>query len=61
MMNEDFLFAIGEDVELKNSDESGIVIGRAEFETSENQYLVRYMAGDGRQVENWWGESALRR
>ena len=40
--------------------EYGEVIGRAEYTDAEPQYLVRYMAGDGRATEQWWAESALR-
>ncbi len=34
--------------------------GRAEFAQDEPSYKLRYKAGDGRQVEQWWGQSALR-
>lgn len=40
--------------------ERGEVIARAEYQHTENNYLIRYRAGDGRQVESWWGESAIR-
>lgn len=55
-----FKFKLGAIVALTHSSETGEVIGRAESATSENSYNVRYCAGDGRQVENWWGESAIR-
>lgn len=54
-----FIFNLGMEVRLKASTERGEIIGRAEYLHSENQYYVRYKAGDGRQVEAWWGESAL--
>jgi hypothetical protein len=54
-----WLFNLGAHVRLKLSEENGIVMGRAEFCHSENNYLVRYKAADGRVVESWWGESAL--
>lgn len=47
-------------VKLAESGETGEIIGRAEYTYMEPQYLIRYKAGDGRQVESWWGESALR-
>jgi hypothetical protein len=47
-------------VQMVETEEVGTVIGRAEYTHSERAYLVRYKAGDGRQVESWWGESALR-
>jgi hypothetical protein len=46
-------------VRLVESGETGTVVGRAEFIASEPTYLVLYKAGDGRQVEQWWRESAL--
>jgi len=55
----DFVFDMGDRVQMAESDEVGTVIGRAEHLTSENSYLVRYCAGDGRQTESWWGESAI--
>lgn len=54
-----FAFDLGGKVKLVESEETGTVVGRAEYMTGENGYLVRYCAGDGRQVEAWWGESAL--
>ncbi|WP_167361719.1 hypothetical protein [Burkholderia pseudomultivorans] len=54
-----FKFAVGSDVSIEASGESGEVIGRAEYAAAENTYLVRYRCADGRAVENWWGESAL--
>ena len=44
---------------LKFSREVGVVIGRAEYMSTEDQYLIRYKAADGRQVEAWWGASAI--
>lgn len=55
-----FKFDLGQRVSIASSDENGEVIGRAEYATSENTYLLRYRAGDGRAVESWWSESALR-
>jgi hypothetical protein len=52
-------FNLNDRVVLIESEEVGTVIGRAEFTTSEPSYNVRYKAGDGRQVESWWGESAI--
>lgn len=54
-----FRFNIEDRVKLIHSDETGIVIGRAEYLHSEDAYYVRYRAADGRQVEAWWGESAI--
>ena len=58
-MEEQFNFDLGSRVRIRESGEVGEVIGRAEFSYSQNSYHVRYKAGDGRAVENWWTESAL--
>lgn len=52
-------FELKQVVKLIESDETGTVIGRAEYANSEPSYYVRYKAGDGRQVESWWGESSI--
>lgn len=54
-----FTHQFGDTVKMNQSGEVGEVIARAEFQHSEPSYLVRYCAGDGNQVENWWGESAI--
>lgn len=59
MQEKTFKYELGSDVKLQHSDEEGQIIARAEYLYMENSYFVRYMAGDGRQVEHWWGESAL--
>lgn len=55
----DFKYKLGQTVRLSASEERGHIIARAEYLTCEASYYVRYRAGDGRQVEAWWGESAL--
>lgn len=59
-MDKEMRFKMQDRVTLKESSETGSIVGRAEYEASENSYLVRYKAGDGRQVEAWWNESAIR-
>lgn len=54
-----FKHELGDTVSLAHSQETGSVVGRAEYPASENSYLIRYLAGDGRQVEQWWPESAI--
>lgn len=54
-----FKFALNDFVTLTMSAERGQVIGRAEYVDSSNCYLVRYLTGDGCQVENWIAEGAL--
>jgi hypothetical protein len=54
-----FRFEIGQSVHLLHSEERGTVIGRAEYREYPPSYLVRYKAADGRQVEQWWQDSAI--
>lgn len=58
-MENSFIYRLNEKVKLTESEESGPVVARAEYTYMENQYLIRYKAGDGRMVESWWAESAL--
>lgn len=58
-MDKQFEHALNARVAIAASGETGEVIGRAQYTTTENQYLVRYKAGDGRAVERWWQQSAL--
>lgn len=55
-----FDFKLGDDVEIVVSGERGTVIGRAHYTNSNPTYLVRYKAGDGRMVECWINEDALK-
>ena len=54
-----FKFDIGQNVSLNMSDERGRVVGRAEYESSQNAYYVRYVRADGCQIEDWVVEDAL--
>lgn len=54
-----FAFELNQIVVITASGETGTVTGRAEYTACENNYYVRYKAGDGRAVEVWWAESAL--
>lgn len=54
-----FVFNLDQPVALVMSGEKGRVIGRAEYVDMINQYRVRYLAGDGRQVEDWFSEEAI--
>lgn len=51
---------LGQKVELVISGECGQVIGRAQYLSSDDIYLVRYKAADGRAVEGWWPLVELR-
>ncbi len=52
-------FNLKQQTKIIASGETGEIIGRAEYTSSENTYLLRYKAADGRAVENWWNESAI--
>lgn len=54
-----FKFELDNTVTIKVSGEKGTVIGQAHYKASEDSYMIRYAASDGRAVENWWSESAL--
>ena len=54
-----FRFAMGARVALMESTEEGIVVGRADYDYANDQYLVRYVNGSGCQTEQWWPSSAL--
>ena len=55
-----FAFRLHQSISLKLSDERGEIIGRAEFTNSVDHYKVRYVGGDGRLVEDWLPEDAIR-
>lgn len=54
-----FEFDFGAHVKIKCSGEKGEVIGRATYPDRPNQFLIRYAAGDGRAVQDWWDVSAI--
>jgi hypothetical protein len=58
-MSPEFRFDLEAAVTLALSGEKGIVIGRAQFLDSDDQYQVRYKDALGKCEEKWWGESAL--
>lgn len=58
-MGKTFTFDLTQIVKISESGETGTIVGRAEYTTAENSYLLRYKAADGRAVESWWNESAL--
>jgi hypothetical protein len=50
---------LGGQVTIKASGETGEVIGRAHYLTSEPNNLLRYKRADGVATEGWWPDSAL--
>ncbi len=59
MAKKEFAFELKDKVKLKESNETGVIIARAEYTEMANQYQIRYRAGDGRQTEAWWSEAAI--
>ena len=58
-MSAKFKLELGERVKLIESDEMGVVDGRAEYVDSPASYYVMYKAADGRQTTRWWEERHL--
>lgn len=55
-----FDFCLGQQVKITCSGETGQVIGRAQYATTDDDsYYIRYKAADGRATEAWWQGSAL--
>lgn len=52
-------FELGAAVRLSMSGEGGVVLGRAEYVGDRPSYYIRYVAADGRQVEEWFKNDAL--
>lgn len=50
---------LGDIVRIICSGETGLVIGTAEYSTSQPQSFVRYQAADGRACQCWWDDEAL--
>lgn len=55
-----FEHELGAEVTLTRSGKTGEIIGRAQYQSASNGYLIRYKAADGRQVENWWDIAAIK-
>lgn len=54
-----FAHALGAQVSLKASGETGEVKGRAEYAHSENTYYIEYRTAQGVARTDWWSESSL--
>lgn len=54
-----FAFHMHDPVVIKESGESGTVIGQARHAFADDSFLIRYRSGDGRAVESWWTQTAL--
>lgn len=59
-MNKFWKFEFGDQIELEMSGERGIVVGRSEYyQGMADQYLIRYVNGNGCQTEAWVLESMI--
>ena len=54
------MLGLGDRVKLSKSGECGEVIGAANYARQPRQYLVEYVAADGRQVVDWFSRDSLR-
>ena len=55
-MGNEFRYELEQAMKISASGETGVIVGRAEYTTAEDSYLLRYKAADGRAVEAWWSE-----
>ena len=54
-----FKHELGQSVKVTISGEKGHVKARAEYVNCRNQYLIHYLAADGRAVDSWFDENEL--
>ncbi|HDT2133536.1 hypothetical protein F3J31_12725 [Enterobacter sp. Acro-832] len=54
-----FKYGLKQQVKVAISGETGHVKARAEYANFTNQYLIHYLAADGRAVDSWFDESEL--
>ncbi|AUP76391.1 hypothetical protein CWS02_06455 [Enterobacter sp. EA-1] len=54
-----FRHVLGQGVKVTISGEEGHVKARAEYANCSNQYLIHYLAADGRAVDAWFDEGEL--
>ena len=55
----EFKHELGQSVKVTISGEKGHVKARAEYVNCRNQYLIHYLAADGRAVDSWFDENEL--
>lgn len=55
-----FKFQLGQGISIIVSEESGEIIGRAEYSHMQPNYFVRFKDSTGRAREEWWTEDALK-
>ena len=54
-----FKHELGQVVQVTISSEEGHVKARAEYHNGPNQYLIHYLAADGRGTDGWFDEGEL--
>ena len=54
-----FKYVLGQTVQVTISKEKGYIKARAEYKNISNQYLIHYLAADGRAVDAWFEEGDL--
>ncbi|EPJ3763123.1 hypothetical protein NPI25_000450 [Providencia stuartii] len=54
-----FKHELGQVVQVTISSEEGHIKARAEYHNGPNQYLIHYLAADGRAQEAWFEEGEL--
>ena len=54
-----FKHELGQVVKVTISGEEGHVKARAQYINCSNQYLIHYLAADGRAVDSWFDEGEL--
>jgi hypothetical protein len=54
-----FEYELNQLVMIMASSESGVVVARAQYVGSQNQYLIRYKNGMGCAVEQWWAADSI--
>ena len=60
MSETEFKYSIGDRVKMVESEESGAIVGRAEYaHTDSKSYHVRYADANGVQSKQWWEEQDI--
>lgn len=54
-----FKHELSQVVQVTISGEEGHIKARAEYHNGHNQYLIHYLAADGRAVDGWFEEGEL--
>lgn len=58
-MGKGFKYELGGKVSLIETEECGVIVGRAEYTDSDNSYYIRYKDSTGKQILKWWNETHI--